>query len=41
MVGLLRDLPQLRVQVFSGVQPGLLETVLVNPQYRTGTWITA
>ena len=41
MAGLLRDLPELRVQVFSGLRAGLLETVLVDPQCRAGTLITA
>ena len=41
MVGLLRDLPGLRVQVLSGLDPGLLETALIDSQCRAGTWITA
>jgi isopentenyl phosphate kinase len=41
MVDLLRDLPELRVQVLSGLVPGLLETALVDPLCRAGTWITA
>ena len=41
MVGLLRELPGLRVQVLSGLHPGLLETALADSQCLAGTWITA
>lgn len=41
MVGLLRELPGLRVQVLSGLHPALLETALADSQCRAGTWITA
>ncbi len=40
MVDLVRELPGLRVHLFSGLVPGLLESALCDPAFRAGTVIT-
>jgi hypothetical protein len=41
MVDLVRELPQLRVHLFSGLVPGLLESALCDPDFTAGTVLTA
>ena len=41
MAGLVRDLPDLRISLLSGLQPGLLERALVDPDLNAGTRIIA
>ena len=40
MIDLVRDLPGLRVNLLSGLQPGLVERVLLDPEFSPGTLVT-
>jgi hypothetical protein len=41
MMDLVRQFPDLRVRLLSGLQAGLLERALGDPEFKAGTLITA